>query len=84
MLLKLQTVFSNGERQLGVNAATGKQKNCINAYRASMQFLYQTSSQIDSGGTPPIFNFPLSIFNLNLFSAENVICGNFVQISQFN
>lgn len=42
------------------------------------------SSQIDSGGTPPIFNFPLSIFNLNLFSAENVICGNFVQISQFN
>ena len=68
MFLKLQTIFSNGERQLGVNAATGKQKN------ASMQFLYQTSSQIDSGGTLPIFNFPLSIFNLNLLSAENVIC----------
>ena len=27
---------------------------------------------------------PTLIFNLNLFSAENVICGNFVQISQFN
>lgn len=84
MFLKLQTIFSNGERQLGVNAATGKQKNCINAFGHQCNFFIKLSSQIDSGGTPPIFNFPLSIFNLNLLSAENVICGNFVQISQFN
>ena len=84
MLLKLQTIFSNGERQLGVNAATGKQKNASMLIGHQCNSFIKVSSQIDSGGTPPIFNFLLSIFNLNLLSAENVICGNFVQIGEFN